>query len=329
MRRAGTSGSRADTSQNGRRSGAERQFLARRKRVRTENELERRLADVLDFLLLKEDRQDALCQAYRDAYRAWSGLHGLRADNDRAELVLSAYYRHGRIRDSLWTMRGFAERVERVPDDETARELAYANYVRVVEEQLRDLKNALQETDGHTAEDAAPTLESLDWFLEEECERVPLLPSLPALVGRAEALLREEGASSADLEAAAADLGTAARALRDPACEQGAEIIHALDSVRDILERRTASMQGNIRAGEELRKRLERQLPDEWFRAFDPEGGAGAGTAGRADLRDLLVRRLDALRLPDLWMEAAEAGDMRDGRGGSGPESREKHEDRH
>lgn len=261
-----------------------------------------RLESVEDFLTL--EGTGPLDSAVRECFELWRELPPLLAENDQAEIVLSAYYREGKIRDFLKKLRNFVGRMDKIDSDETAREMGYCNYLFFLE-QFMETMTARYEEAGAKPRPEPPerTPDNVAWFIGAECGQIAPIQDLPKVRTAARQMLSQAAAGQKVPERfreTSAALSGALEALEGgrTASAASAEAIEELRDLAGALEERSAAVRRNIRRGTELYEALVSGMTAAWFRAFDPETGA-VGTMSRTELKAFYQERLDGLEIPE------------------------------
>ena len=241
--------------------------------------MEKGLEAVNRFLKLKGN--DRLSNSVKQCFETWVELFGLREKNDRAEIVLSAYYSKEKIRDTLIRLKEFVERMDTVDCDETAREMGYYNYIFFLEQYMNAMR--IQYDDVALCRkmpDCEP--DNVAWFINEECGQIGLIKDLPKLRTAASQMLElaKDGKKPSErFRDIISDIRKALKPLEPekkddrkiPTDESYEAAIAELKELKDRLEKRKEALYKNINKGTELYGDLTADMKDEWFQQFDPK----------------------------------------------------------
>lgn len=267
--------------------------------------MEKKLEEVDRFLSL--EGTDRLSQSVKQCFVTWSRLLPLQEENDRAEIVLSAYYQSGKIQDTLAKLACFVKRMDAVDGADTARGMAYHNYIFFLEEYVRAMKLQYEKVK-LCAEPPVCTPDNTAWFIQAECSQIAPIQDLPKVRTAARQMLEqaEEGKRPPErFYDTARNLGIALEILqlyqkkmqRIFADESYGAPIEALKKLNESLYARAKALKENIKKGSELYDILVRDMTEEWFLQFDPEAGPVRDMTQR-ELKAFYQEQLSALQLP-------------------------------
>lgn len=289
----------------GRKTGGGKAPAARKEPLlqqRAVDSMRKQLDSVEDFLTLEGN--SSLDSVVRDCFEAWRKLPPLLAENDRAEIVLSAYYREGKIRDFLRKLRDFVDRMDAIDSDETAREMGYCNYLFFLEQFVETMKSQYEEAAAKPCPKPPElTPDNVAWFIGAECGQIAPIQDLPKVWTAARRMLDQAEVGQKVPEKfreTSAALSGALETLKGgrQSLDASEESIRELHDLASTLEERAAAISMNIRRGTALYEALTSRMTAAWFRAFDPETGP-VGTMSRAELKAFYREQLDSLRLPE------------------------------
>lgn len=259
--------------------------------------LEGKRSKVDEFLTLQGKKE--LSQTLRECFEAWQTLPPLQAENDHAELVLSAVYQQGKIRDFLEKLQAFVDRMDKVDSDDTARDMGYNNYVFFLEQFVSKLKQQYEETAAAPRpEPPACTPDNVAWFISAECGQIAPLQDLPRVRAAAARQLSEARIGQEKTEAFKKAVSDISGALELLNC-YSEENLQELRDLSGLFREREQAMRKNIEKGTELYQALTSVMTDAWFRSFDPEAGDSPVRAlSRSELKLFYQERLNELKLP-------------------------------
>lgn len=254
---------------------------------------------IYEFLTLRENAklspaQRELSQSLKECFEAWRELPPLQAENDQAEIVLSAYYRQGKIQDLLKKLRAFVERMDAVDSGETARDLSYNNYIFFLSDCMTKMNaqyKAVQEQPPLEMPELTP--ENVAWFISTQCGHIPVLRDLPKGWDTARKVLDND--ASDHLTSALAEVSEAAGYLdQDPTGS-----IAELQTLTGIFNERKENILRNINQGSKLYKALQ-VMTDDWFHTFDPEAeDSPVREMSQTELKVFYQERFSRLELPE------------------------------
>lgn len=230
--------------------------------------MENYLNSVDEFLKLKNN--DKLSESVKKCFGTWAGLFPLREKNDRAEIVLSAYYQSEKIRDTLIKLRDFVERMDTVDCDETAREMGYYNYIFFLERDMKDMRKKYEGSDLRQ-ELLELTPDNVAWFIQEECSEIAPIKDLPEVRTAARRMLdlaevgKKPPKRFRDIISA---ISTALELLKTGNKDKAST---DLEELNNLLTERKETLEKNIKKGEDLYKDLIESKIDTWSQKFNPK----------------------------------------------------------
>lgn len=261
------------------------------------------LKDVDEFLELKGT--DDLSRSVKQCFTTWSQLLPLQEENDRAEIVLSAFYQNGKIRDTLIKLKDFVKRMDTVDCDETARGMGYHNYIAFLEQYMNAMKIQYKNVN-LCPEKPKCTPDNVAWFIKAECSRIAPIQDLPKVRTAASQMLEQAEVDKQPPErfvSTVRDIGEALQALRPwqkrkPSGESCRMAIEELKELDSRLNARVEALRENIKKGTGLYNALIEYMTDEWFRQFAPESSPVRDMT-RVELKSFYQEHLSTLRLPE------------------------------
>lgn len=239
--------------------------------------------------------QRELSLALGEGFAAWRELCALREGGAAAEAALSAFYQHGKIRDTLGKAEEFAERLKPEGDADRAREKGYHNYIVFLRLMMAELEERFTQVQAPAKPPLEAAPDNVAWFIREECGGIACLCSLPGarsamgqLVDRAvPGQPKEPG-----FDRAFGALTGAVDEYTD--CGGGAEQLRALAAE---LRRRGQAVREEMERGEAVYAALSSTMTREWFDDFDPEAeGSAAAGMSCGELKAFYLERIAALR---------------------------------
>lgn len=267
--------------------------------------MKRHLESIDEFLELAGT--DQLSQSVKQCFIAWGQLLPLQAENDRAEIVLSAFYQSGKIRDTLKKLQNFVDRMDTVDSDDTARGMGYHNYIFYLQEYLDALKKQYNEVRPNL-EQPECTPDNVAWFIGVECGQIAPIQDLPKVRTAARQMLEQAEVDKRPPEKFASTLSAIGAAREMLGIEQKkrrmstdgsyGEAIEKLEKLGNILNTRAEALRENIQKGKELYNSLIVSMTEEWLQQFNPEASL-VQEMTRIELKSFYQERLNALRLPE------------------------------
>lgn len=259
--------------------------------------MEKSLESVDGFLTLQG--KDQLSPALQQCFVTWSQLLPLQAENDRAEIALSAFYRKGKIGDYLKGLRDFVERMDTVDSDETARKMGFYNYIFFLKQYMDAMKKQYGEA-VPCLERPACTPDNVAWFIGAECGQIAPIRDLPKARAAARQMLEQAEAGKRPpkkFEYTIGELSTALEELKN-GTKKPKEHVERLGQLNGILNARAEALRENIKKGTELYNALIDGMTEEWFQQFEPEADP-VREMTRTELKAFYQKRLDTLALPE------------------------------
>lgn len=241
--------------------------------------------------------QRELSLALGEGFAAWRELHALREGGAAAEAALSAFYQHGKIRDTLGKTQEFAERLKPEGDADRAREKGYHNYIFFLRLMMAELEErfAQAQTQAPVKPPLEVTPDNVAWFIREECGGIACLCSLPGARSAMEQLAERAvpgQPKEPEFDRAFGALTGAVDEYTD--CGDGVEQLRTLTAE---LRRRGQAVREELERGEAVYAALSSTMTQEWFDGFDPEAeGSAAAGMSCGELKAFYLERIAALR---------------------------------
>lgn len=238
--------------------------------------------------------QRELSLALGESFAAWRELRALREGGAAAE-ALSAFYQHGKIRDTLGKAEEFANRLRPEGDASWAREKGYHNYIFFLRLMMKELEERYAQAQDPAKPPSEASPDNAAWFIREECGGIACLCSLP----RARSAMKQmaDRAVSGQPKEPGFDraFGALASAVDEYTdCEGGAEQLRSLTAE---LRRRGQAVREELARGEAVYAALSSTMTQEWFDDFDSEAeGSAAAGMSCGELKAFYLERIAALR---------------------------------
>lgn len=290
-------------------SSASREHLVQEKDIRNAASWKEKLERILSLDCGR--RWKPFMEVLGESFAIWSSLGPLREEHDAADVVLSAFYQQGKIKDYLDKLQAFAERIPQMSSAEAARNQGYYNYLFFIRQFLEDMERKYAAERGQLSEGqthqlqageeewqaARPNVEAVLAFIRQECASVAAVRDLPKV---REALRRLDGSlvrgriKTPDMRR---DIATVSKSMELLELAMVTEDTSELQAVRDRLLERKAAMEENIGKAKKLYGVLTSTLTPEWFDAFDPESRiCQVRDMDQAELKNVYEAELTKLR---------------------------------
>lgn len=209
-----------------------------------------------------------LSGSLRTGFERWRILQSLKGENEAAEVVLSAYYRQGKILDLLSKFQVFADRIESLSSTDTAREMGYNNYIFFLQDQVSEMKEKYQRKRSEVSgEPIKNSVDNVVWFIRTECSAAASVRELPGAYETASRLLETMQCGQEKTRQDRKDIAAISGAIELFANGDKTE----LEMISDGFAQREKAIHASINEGTALYEALMSVMTEEWFDAFDPE----------------------------------------------------------
>lgn len=243
--------------------------------------------------ILSFDKQEAQSRSLRASFESWRTLQSLKEESEAAEVVLSAYYQQGKIRDFLSKIQVFTDRIESLSSVNTAREMGYNNYIFFLRDQISEMKEKYQRKQSEfSGEPIQNSVDNVLWFIRTECFTVASVKELPGAYETASRLLETMQCGREKTRQDRKDIAAISSAIE--LFENGDK--SELEMISNGFKQREKAIQASINEGTALYEALVSVMTEEWFDAFDPElenNPIAAMSAG--ELRAFYLEKLNDL----------------------------------
>ena len=244
--------------------------------------------------ILSFDKQEAQSRSLRASFESWRTLQSLKEESEAAEVVLSAYYQQGKIRDFLSKIQVFTDRIESLSSVNTAREMGYNNYIFFLRDQISEMKEKYQRKQSEfSGEPIQNSVDNVLWFIRTECFTVASVKELPGAYETASRLLETMQCGREKTRQDRKDIAAISSAIE--LFENGDK--SELEMISNGFKQREKAIQASINEGTALYEALVSVMTEEWFDAFDPElenNPIAAMSAG--ELRAFYLEKLNDLK---------------------------------
>lgn len=244
--------------------------------------------------------KDPLSAALLEGFHAWQELYRLRKESELAEIVLSAFYQQGKIRDILLRAQDFANQLEPDGNTEAAREKGYNNYIYFLGPMIAGMKEHYSEKQAEETRDLPLTPDNAAWFIRSECGSIPTVQDLPkyrAAMGQLLPELRAGQEKTQQFIKAFSGISTAIHLLHD----YPENDVLRLKARAAELKARVHAVRQTIEKGRAVYVVLTRVMTQEWLDAFNPEAEDSLTAAmTRQELKEFYLERIGQIesRLP-------------------------------
>ena len=243
--------------------------------------------------ILSFDKQEAQSRSLRASFESWRTLQSLKEESEAAEVVLSAYYQQGKIRDFLSKIQVFTDRIESLSSVDTAREMGYNNYIFFLRDQISEMKEKYQRKQSEfSGEPIQNSVDNVLWFIRTECFTVASVKELPGAYETASRLLETMQCGREKTRQDRKDIAAISSAIE--LFENGDK--SELEMISNGFKQRAKAIQASINEGTALYEALVSVMTEEWFDAFDPElENNPIATMSAGELRAFYLEKLNDL----------------------------------
>lgn len=221
--------------------------------------------------LQSSDNNDKI-EALRSAFEVWREMQSLQSENEMAEIVLSAMYRQGKIKDYLGKVSVFIEQIDASNGVEIAIQKGYYNYLSFIRQFVEDMQKKYSQKAAETKKiviEESP--ENVLWFIKSECTDVSAIKDIPKAYEAVARLSKLEVGQPYDTYIKK-DMGSVAEYLdffrKDP------NSFEEIEEVKNNLLQRISAIQRNITKGQQIYELIHEIMTDDWFEQFNPESEA-------------------------------------------------------
>lgn len=218
--------------------------------------------------------ETAAQELVKDCFFKWAETVKLQAENDLADIVISAYYRQGKIADYLKKINKFAEEISSDDDPETTAIMGYNNYVFFLNVYLNKLFESYEAASQAEKKEILCNKSNVCAFIKNECQSVATIKDLPQAFNDAKLLLEKLNndlpinPSDCTQILSAAEFLDILEAKASKRNEEFDDIL-SLQKLLAMYEEKAAAMRKNIEKGKLLYEVLKRLLTPQWVSAFD------------------------------------------------------------
>lgn len=258
-----------------------------------------RMREKIEAILSFETKGE-LSGSLRAGFESWRTLQSLKEESEAAEVVLSAYYRQGKIRDFLSKIQVFTNRIETLSSADAAREMGYNNYIFFLRDQVSEMKEKYRRRQSEiSGEPIQNSVDNVVWFIQTECCAATSVKELPGAYETASRLLETMQCGREKTRQDRKDIAAVSGAIE--LFENGDK--SELERLSDGFEQRKKAIHASINEGTALYEALVSVMTEEWFDAFDPElenNPIAAMSAG--ELKAFYLEKLNELngKLPQI-----------------------------
>ena len=241
-----------------------------------------------------------LSGSLRTGFERWRSLQSLKEENEAAEVVLSAYYRQGKILDFLSRLQVFTDRMESLSSADTARGMGYNNYIFFLRDQVSEMKEKYQRKRSEiSGEPIRNSVDNVVWFIRTECSTAASVRELPGAYETASRLLETMRCGREKTTQDRKDIAAISSAIELFANGDKSE----LEIISDGFGQREKAIQASINEGTALYEALISVMTEEWFASFDPElGNNPIAVMSTGELKAFYLKKLNELngKLPQI-----------------------------
>lgn len=265
--------------------------------------LEKNITDVLTFrtksLWIENARSwNAFLPILQQAFTEWRAIPHIEAENEMADVILSAYLRQGKIQDYIEKMSVFIERIKTMDDPDKVRFMAYNNYLFFLQRFIWDMNekaaNAETQSGPFLQEEDADTAA---WFIRDECQSVSCIRDVPKAYRAVKRLKGDLKIGAPMSTQQLQDKKTAALCVDILLQNVPDEDVAEVRRIRETIGERAVSMRKNIDNAKILYEAIHTCFTDEWFDQADPEHAAcKIGGMSAAQLEAFYKSKMDEFR---------------------------------
>lgn len=239
--------------------------------------LEKNITDILTFRTKHSEIGNArswntFVPILQQTFTVWRAIPHIRAENEMADIILSAYLQQRKIRDYIGKMSVFIERIGSMDNPDKVRFMAYNNYLFFLQRFIWDMNekvtNAEMESIPPIQDEDADTVA---WFIRDECRSVSYIRDVPkaynAIKRIKENLKIGIPMSAQQLQ----DKKTATLCVDILLQNVPNEDVAEMQRIKGMLNEQIISMRKNVDNAKILYEAINTCFTDEWFNQVDPE----------------------------------------------------------
>ena len=231
------------------------------------------MGDSEDFKLKRKNRDfdKKLYEGFHSSFLTWRELVGLRDEYDNAEIVLAAYFQKDKIKDNLEKVSECIDAIDSESDPYIVKLEVFNNYLYFSRHYIHKMKDVYKKRE----DDFQPPVQNGDintvmWFINEECSTVVSLRELPKAYEAKEHLLKELKAGNMITDQQKEYRMIVSESVEFLAIVSEDDILE-MNRISKSLCDRVESMKNNIETAKLLYSALIDCFTDEWFDTMNPE----------------------------------------------------------
>lgn len=251
---------------------------------------------------------NALIKEMEGFCEVWVQKENLRINFERANEILTAYYKDGKILDYLERINRYIDGLMDDEDPVVAFKVCHSNYIYFLSRFVNDLKEKIETRHSEPSLLSAEDVKTRQWVAEHEFGNLKSILAFGKIIRTAEELkskARQQAGLTPEDKRIYASLIGAKDEYDHGAARYGSFIAEDIESIRAAAERlkqQISNMESEIKQADALYEAIKGVLSPEWFggflaklEEFDRIDAAGSGMTG-ADIKALLIDMTSEVR---------------------------------